>query len=386
MSTLLPDNAAAQRSAALKSFLLLTAIAIHAAEFFIPRIPFFPWLKPGLANTVTVLWIVRFGMADALLATLLRIWIAAFYFGFSFITLSLSCSGAIAATLLMGSLWRLGGSRGVFGTVGISVCGALAHNCVQLLVVHLLLARSVALFYQLPVICAASLAFGSLVGILVPHLDTLLHTASPRTVIAASVANGKERTFYRNDVLGSVGVLLACVALLAFSQIAVLAGLAGAATVLVWLLQRSPLYTTFYPLRRFWILFAGIACIHLCFTPGTRVFAAGAITREGIHLTLQQWFRIWSWLQLSLILRRFNFHRITFSLLSKAFRGHRATLYAGLLALEYFPHAVAAVKNTIRIHPKKLFFHPVTCGRDVLRSGVTAIIAFASHGGDPSVE
>ena len=88
-----------------------------------PRIPFLPWLKPGLANCITVVWIIRFGVKDAILFTLLRSWISGFYFGFSLLTLSLSLSGGIVATAAMGMAWNVLGKRGLLGTIGLSITG-----------------------------------------------------------------------------------------------------------------------------------------------------------------------------------------------------------------------------------------------------------------------
>jgi hypothetical protein len=62
------NDTAERREINTKAALLLVAVAINTLEFFIPRIPLFPWMKPGLANIVTIIWIVRWGFADALLA------------------------------------------------------------------------------------------------------------------------------------------------------------------------------------------------------------------------------------------------------------------------------------------------------------------------------
>ena len=106
------------RTIILKTTLLLVAITVNALEMFLPRIPFLPWLKPGLANCVTIVWIIRYGGVEALFFSLLRIWLVCFYFGLSFVTLSLSLSGGIMATCAMGIAWHIFGKRKLMGTIG----------------------------------------------------------------------------------------------------------------------------------------------------------------------------------------------------------------------------------------------------------------------------
>jgi heptaprenyl diphosphate synthase len=90
-----------QNDIPVKTLWLLISISLSAIEILLPRIPLLPWLKPGLANIITILWIVRFGAKDAILYSLLRSWITGFYFGFSFTTLILSIGGGILSTSVM---------------------------------------------------------------------------------------------------------------------------------------------------------------------------------------------------------------------------------------------------------------------------------------------
>ena len=163
-----PSEQELNREIVIKASLLLLAVALNAIEFFIPRIPLFPWLKPGLANIITLIWIIRYGYIESLLYALLRVWIVSFYFGFSFLTFSLGFSGAVFACTAMAVCWKLLGKNRIMGTVGIAVVGALFHNMGQLFAVYLLMARNIHLFYQVPVMIFASVLFGSIVGLLVP--------------------------------------------------------------------------------------------------------------------------------------------------------------------------------------------------------------------------
>ena len=165
-----------------KTTWILVAVALGALEFFFPRIPLFPWLKPGLSNCITLIWIIEFGVTDALLFFLLRAWISGFYFGFSFFTLALSISGGLTATIAMGICWNLVGKNRLMGTIGISIIGALMHNTGQLVAVYYLMAKNTHLFYQLPVMLIASILFGGIVGIIVPMLMRMLTTSALPTI------------------------------------------------------------------------------------------------------------------------------------------------------------------------------------------------------------
>src|SRR5512133_1070105 len=103
----LRDNSIEMRETVEKTLWILIALSLSAIEMLLPRIPFLPWLKPGLANCITLLWIIRYGTIDAVLFSFLRTWIISFYFGFSFITFMLSTGGGIIATLTMGVCFKI---------------------------------------------------------------------------------------------------------------------------------------------------------------------------------------------------------------------------------------------------------------------------------------
>jgi len=100
--------------------------------------------------------------------------------------------------------------------------------------------------------------------------------------------------------------------------------------------------------HRFWVLFAFVACVNIFFSYGARIEGVPFLTREGLDLTIWQWLRLWTWLQVSAILSHFNFHAVMLEVLSKVFPGHRETLFAGVLALEYFPGIAEDGKAYVR--------------------------------------
>lgn len=327
-----------------KAVWLLVAVALNTLELFIPRIPFLPWLKPGLANSITIIWIIRFGTADALFYTLLRVWISSFYFGFSLITVSLSLSGGLLSTLAMGCTWTLLGKKSWIGTVGLAVTGALVHNIGQLVAVYFVLTRNSIIFYQLPLMGIAALLFGSFIGVVTPGLQRVLTSSSHR------LETDPSRLFPNHQVKStpmriiSITVLLTgAAALFAIKSLVILALIALSVTLICFFSSRDATTLT-YPVR-FWFLFLFIAGINLFFSYGTRIQALPFLTREGIDETLAQVFRLWTWLETSLILNRLDCNRILFSLLKKLFPHRAETLLSGLIALEHFADVLDFVKG-----------------------------------------
>lgn len=325
-----------------KTALLLLAVALNALEFFIPRIPFLPWLKPGLANIVTIVWIVKYGTMDALVYTLLRSWISGFYFGFSFITLGLSLSGGIVATLSMGLAWRYLGKRNIIGTIGIGITGAVFHNLGQLATVYFTIARSLYIFYQLPFMLIAALIAGSFVGFLSQPLARVMNDFSSPLTIDNKKYTDKSPSPVQNGL--SIILLLLCVALLFIDHTPALILTAATVTAVSLFTNGFTLKTLFHPFR-FWMLFAFIAIVYLFFSYGTRISAAPIITREGVEATIEQSLRLWAWLQAGLLLSRCGFHLFFMNAMRKVFPRHTDTLLAGVLALEFFPEVIRFARS-----------------------------------------
>jgi heptaprenyl diphosphate synthase len=111
------------------------ALALHGFESLIPT-PI-PWLKPGLANIITVVALVLYGFRTALLVTLIRVILASIFIGtFLGPAFILSAGGGIASVIAMGLSIKL--FKNLFGTVGISLIGALFHNIAQLSLAYFL--------------------------------------------------------------------------------------------------------------------------------------------------------------------------------------------------------------------------------------------------------
>lgn len=345
----------------IKAVWLLLAIALNALELFIPRIPVLPWLKPGLANCITVVWIIRYGVKDAILFTLLRSWISGFYFGFSLLTLTLSLSGGIIATAAMGLAWNVLGKRGMLGTVGLSITGAFFHNGAQLVVVYFLLTHNVSVFYQLPFMGAASIVFGTFAGLIVPPVWNVLNRMELPKVKRNSPAGQKPLT--AENAIRCCIVLLFCFSLFLISDILVISIIAVIFTGMITLIRRSWKVIT-YPLK-FWPLFLFILSMYLFFSYGKRLPVVSFLTYEGLNIAAIQILRVWIWIEAGFLLSQFRFHETFFFILGLVFRNQQATLVAGILALESFPELLSFAKSKESIS-----------GLNFLRTPCEAIIGY----------
>ena len=118
-----------------------------------------PGVKPGLANIIVLLVLLRHGWREAVWVSLLRVFAAGLLFGqFLAPGFFLSLAGALASLGVLGLSSRLP-SRW-FGPVSHSVLAAFAHIAGQLLIARLWLVPHDGLIYLLPIFSAAALVFG----------------------------------------------------------------------------------------------------------------------------------------------------------------------------------------------------------------------------------
>ncbi len=120
-----------------------------------------PGVKLGLANIITLVTIIFFGLKDALGVVTVRCILASLMAG-GFILLPYSLAGGLLSTLVMYLLQkRLGKS---FSLIGVSVAGAVAHNLGQLSVAALM-TGGFAVFGYLPVLMVSGIATGFFIGL-----------------------------------------------------------------------------------------------------------------------------------------------------------------------------------------------------------------------------
>ena len=137
-------------------FGLLVALALILSylESLLPFSFGVPGIKLGLPNLVVIFALYRMGVRNAAILSLLRVALASILFG-SVMSFAYSAVGAALSLLVM---WGMKTS-GRFGTAGVSVAGALAHNFGQILTAALLLETS-RLAWYLPALCISGTAAG----------------------------------------------------------------------------------------------------------------------------------------------------------------------------------------------------------------------------------
>lgn len=139
------------------------ALALHGFESMFPS-PV-PWLRLGLANIVTLITLLLYGLRAAVTVTLIRVVLASFlngtFLGPAFL---LSLGGGILSTLSMGFFASL--TPRLFSATGLSLIGALFHNVTQLLLAYaLFIQRIEAVLLITPLIVLLGTLTGTLNGI-----------------------------------------------------------------------------------------------------------------------------------------------------------------------------------------------------------------------------
>lgn len=145
------------------------AIALTVAEAAIPS-PL-PGVKPGLANIVVLLVLMRHGWADAAWVSLLRVVAGSLVVGqFLAPGFFLSLTGALASLAVLAAMHRL--PRRWFGPVTLSLGAAFAHMSGQILLARLWLVPHDGVFYLVPVFATTAWIFGLANGLIVARLNS----------------------------------------------------------------------------------------------------------------------------------------------------------------------------------------------------------------------
>ena len=143
------------------------AIALTVAEAALPS-PL-PGIKPGLANIIVLVVLVRYGWRDAAWVSLLRVFAGSLAIGqFLAPGFFLSLTGALTSLFALGLSCQLP-SRW-FGPVTHSIVGAFAHIAGQLLIARLWLVPHDGVFFLAPLFAVSALLFGVVNGIAASYL------------------------------------------------------------------------------------------------------------------------------------------------------------------------------------------------------------------------
>jgi heptaprenyl diphosphate synthase len=142
---------------------LLTAIALvlFLVELNLPR-PL-PWMRLGLGNVAVLVALLLFGAGPALAVSLVKVLLGGLLSGgLAGPAFIIGSSAALASLLAMVLLARC--APRLLSPVGLSVAGALAHQCTQLTVATMYLGH-VGLLSLLPMFLVGGVVSGLLTGL-----------------------------------------------------------------------------------------------------------------------------------------------------------------------------------------------------------------------------
>lgn len=139
--------------------LAATAMIFSYVEALIPFNFGIPGLKLGLANIVTLAALYKFGAGEALLISLIRIFLTGLIFG-SGASIIYSLCGGVLSFLIMLLLVKIK----AFSIVSVSAAGAVFHNIGQLSAACFVL-KSTAVLSLLPILTVCGILTGVMTGI-----------------------------------------------------------------------------------------------------------------------------------------------------------------------------------------------------------------------------
>ncbi|TAJ22945.1 MAG: Gx transporter family protein [Rugosibacter sp.] len=149
------------------------AIALTVAEAALPS-PL-PGIKPGLANIIVLVVLLRYGWRDAAWVSLLRVVAGSLVIGQLFAPgFFLALAGAVSSLAALFLAAQL--PRRWFGAVTISLLAAFAHIGGQLVLARLWLVPHDGVFYLAPLFATAALIFGTINGLIAAHLIMQVET------------------------------------------------------------------------------------------------------------------------------------------------------------------------------------------------------------------
>ncbi len=145
---------------ALLGVLTSVALVLSYLEALLPPVSSaVPGIKMGLPNIIIILILYRFSAKEAIVVSLLRVFIVALLFG-NVMTLSYSLVGAFLSLILM---WVFKKSD-LFSVVGVSIIGGITHNLGQI-TVAIFLFKTIQIGYYMVVLAITGTIAGVLIGI-----------------------------------------------------------------------------------------------------------------------------------------------------------------------------------------------------------------------------
>ena len=141
---------------------VLTAVALvlsYLESLLPPLWAAVPGIKMGIPNVVIIFMLYRYGVKEAVIVSLIRVFIVALLFG-NVMTLAYSVAGALLSITLMAICKKIK----VFSVVGTSIVGGIAHNLGQILVA-IVLFDTVQIGYYMIVLAITGTIAGVFIGL-----------------------------------------------------------------------------------------------------------------------------------------------------------------------------------------------------------------------------
>ena len=135
------------------------AMLLSYIESCLPAFTAVPGIKVGLANIAVIFALYRFGVREAVVVSLIRVFLMSLLFG-SVVSMLYGLAGAVVSIGLMTLMERFS----PFSTVGVSVLGGVAHNAGQIGAACLILKTDL-LVYYLPVLIISGTVAGIVTGV-----------------------------------------------------------------------------------------------------------------------------------------------------------------------------------------------------------------------------
>jgi len=153
-------NVALIKKITLLAVLASQALVLSIIEAWIPIPIGIPGIKLGLANIITIIVLIMYGLSDALIIILIRCLLSSLFLGGPVIFIFSLCGGILSATIM----WIL--LKSMFhwlSLVGISIAGSIVHNISQIVVACLIM-NDLSVAAYLPGLLISGIIMGSFVG------------------------------------------------------------------------------------------------------------------------------------------------------------------------------------------------------------------------------
>ena len=315
-----------------KTTLFVMAFLLAGVEKFIPVIPILPWLKIGLFHSITMIWIYKFGLLDALAFVFVRQWVIMSFFGFSPLPFLLGTSGAVFSVIFGAALIK----SNKFGIIAIGIFCAIIHNITQLFVLYAVMSGNFVWQWQLPIMLVASLFTGAVTGL-------LAYKINKTPIDFCNKKDYDDRDFKNSfNIFGILSFLLALIATCIFENYVFYAVL----FLLILVISRKinceiPSFSQFF--ARYGIFLFALYLSSL-FSQKIQLYHIRFWTNPLIFVS-----KISLWFLFAPFFQKFGFYRLFYAILLKIFpKKFSQTLSVGAIMPQIFPNVLQEIPLFIK--------------------------------------